>query len=291
MAPPAYHPYQMPLVQNSYTKAVEDSDMPKPQVNGQLESYDDWVEKLQQWLGRSDPMYRKANEAKMIFSTLPPWLKAIINALVAEATHDTRTAPTLKELWGFLEHRFHEYDPSRADERWGALTPRVVKGQVTLIKLEDFYAHWQCLLPLSHETRPHEIWEQLLSKLTGIKEKVVKQEAKNSPDRYVVDVSGLDPSPGRAPFEKELRKYSAQRCSTVPKIVSYSWPGLIVDCKDPSLQEWILQLNNTPHTRGYTMKVEQLTRRVKPEEIYALAHKSVSERELSNASIRETRRR
>ena len=38
MALPAYHPYQMPMVQNSYTKAVEDSDMPKPQFNGQLES-------------------------------------------------------------------------------------------------------------------------------------------------------------------------------------------------------------------------------------------------------------
>ena len=50
MAPPAYHPYQMPLVQNSYTKAVEDIDMPKPQFNGHLESYDEWVEKLQQWL-------------------------------------------------------------------------------------------------------------------------------------------------------------------------------------------------------------------------------------------------
>ena len=66
MAPPAYHPYQMPMVQNSYTKAVEDSDMPKPQFNGQLECYDEWVEKLQQWLGGCDPMYRKANEAKMI---------------------------------------------------------------------------------------------------------------------------------------------------------------------------------------------------------------------------------
>ena len=48
MAPPAYHPYQMPMVQNSYTKAVEDSDMPKPQFNGHLESYDEWVEKLEQ---------------------------------------------------------------------------------------------------------------------------------------------------------------------------------------------------------------------------------------------------
>ena len=51
MAPPVYHPYQMPMVQNSYTKAVQESDMPKPQFNGQLESYDKWVEKLQQWVG------------------------------------------------------------------------------------------------------------------------------------------------------------------------------------------------------------------------------------------------
>ena len=210
---------------------------------------------------------------------MPPWLNAIINARVAEATHHTRTAPTLKELWDFLEQRFHEYDPSRADERWRALTPRVVKGQVTLIDLEDFYARWQRLLPLSNETRPHVIREQLLSKLPWIKEKVVKQEAKNSPDSYVVDFSGLDPSPGRAPFEKELRKYSAQACTTVPEIVSYSGPGVIVDCKDPALQEWILKLNNTPHTPGYTMKVEQRRPRLKPAQIYALAHKSVSERE------------
>ena len=85
--------------------------MPKPQFNGQLECYDEWVERLQQWLGVCDPMYQKANEAKMILSTLPPWLKAIINARVAEATHHTRRAPTLKELWDFLEQRFHEYDP------------------------------------------------------------------------------------------------------------------------------------------------------------------------------------
>ena len=254
--------------------------MPKPQFNGQLESYDEWVDKLQQWLGWCDPIYRKANEAKMILSTLPPWLKAIINAWVAEAAHHTRTPPPpLKGLSDFLEQRFHEYDPSRADERWRALIPRVVKGQVTLINVEDFYARWQRLLPLSNETRPHVIREQLLSKLPWIKEKVVKQEAKNSSDSYVVDCSGLDPSPGRGPFEKEPEKYSAQRCTTVPDIVSYSGPGVIVDCKDPSLQEWILQLNNTPDTRGYTMKVEQGTPRLKPEEIYALAHKRVSERE------------
>ena len=40
-----------------------------------------------------------------------------------------------------------------------------------------------------------------------------------------------------------------------------------------------MKLNNTPHTRGYTMKVEQRRPRLKPAEIYALAHKSVSERE------------
>ena len=95
----------------------------------------------------------------------------------------TRAAPTLKELWDFLEQRFHEYDPSRADERWRALTPRVVKGQVTLIDLEDFYARWQRLLPLSNETGPGVIREQLLSKLPWIKEKVVKQEANEAVPR------------------------------------------------------------------------------------------------------------
>ena len=54
---------------------------------------------------------------------------------------------------------------------------------------------------------------------------------------------------------------------------------MIVDCKDPALQEWILKLNNTPHTRSYTMKVEQRRPRLKSEEIYALAHKCVLERE------------
>ena len=95
----------------------------------------------------------------------------------------------------------------------------------------------------------------------------------------MVDFSGLDPSPGRAPFENELRRYSAQRCTTVPEIVSYSRRGLIVDCKEPDLQEWILQLNNTPETSGYTMKVEQRSPRLKPEDIYALAHTDLSQRE------------
>ena len=75
---------------------------------------------------------------------------------------------------------------------------------MTLIDLEDFYARWQRLLPLSNETRLHVIREQLLSKLPWIKEKVVKQEARSSPDSYVVDFSGLDPSPGRTPFEEQL---------------------------------------------------------------------------------------
>ena len=224
--------------------------MPKLQLNGQLESYNEWVEKHQQWFGGCDPIYRKADEAKLILGILPPWLKGIINARVTEATQHTRTGPMLKEGWDFLEHRFHEYDPSRADERWRALTPREVKGQVTLIDLEDFYARWQRLLPLSNETRPHVIQEQLLSKLPWIKDKVVKQGAKNSPDSYVVDFSGLDPSHGHPPFENELRRYSAQRCTTVPQIVSFSGPAVINDCKEPFLQEWTLQLNNTPHTRG-----------------------------------------
>ena len=85
--------------------------MPQPQFNGHLESYNEWVEQLQQWWGGCDPIYQKANEAKMILSTLPPWLKGIINARVAEATHHTQKAPTVKELWDLLEQRFHEYDP------------------------------------------------------------------------------------------------------------------------------------------------------------------------------------
>ena len=47
----------------------------------------------------------------MILTTLPPWLKGIINTRLAEATQHTGTAPTLKELWDFLEQRIHEYDP------------------------------------------------------------------------------------------------------------------------------------------------------------------------------------
>ena len=75
------------------------------------------MEKLQQWLEGCDPIYRKANESKMIFSTSPLWPKGIINARIAEGTHNTQTAPTLKELWEFFEQPFHEYDPSKADDR------------------------------------------------------------------------------------------------------------------------------------------------------------------------------
>ena len=98
----------------------------------------------------------------------------------------------------------------------------MVKGQVTLIDLEDFYARWQRLLHLSNQTRSPMIRKQVLSKLPQIKKKVVKREAKNSQGSYVVDFSGLDPSLNRAPFEKELRKYSAQRSTTFAGIVSYS---------------------------------------------------------------------
>ena len=54
---------------------------------------------------------------------------------------------------------------------------------------------------------------------------------------------------------------------------------MIVDCKDPYLQERVLQLNNTRQPNGYTRKVEQRRPRLKPEDIYALAHKDVSDRE------------
>ena len=92
------------------------------------------------------------------------------------ATHTNGSHP--KRIVGFTEQRFHEYDPSRANERWRALTPRLVIGQVTLIDLEDFYARWQRLLPLSNETPPQVIWEQLLSQLPWIKEKVVETRPK-----------------------------------------------------------------------------------------------------------------
>ena len=150
---------------------------------------------------------------------------------------------------------------------------------MSLIDLEEFYTRWQCLLPLRNKTWPHVIREQLISKHPLIKEKVVEKEAKNSQGSCVTDCSGLDPSPGCARIEKELRKYCPQRCTTVSEMVSYSGPGTMIGCKDPYLQEWVWQLSNTPDTNGYTMKVEQGRPRLKPEDIYALAHKDVSKRE------------
>ena len=82
MVPPAHQSCEVPMVQNSYAKAVKNSDMPPLHFNGPLENYNEWVEKLQQWLGGCDPTYRKANEARMIWSSLPPWLKGIINTRV-----------------------------------------------------------------------------------------------------------------------------------------------------------------------------------------------------------------
>ena len=95
--------------------------MPPPHFNGQLENHDGWVEKLQQWFGGCDPTYRKANEARMILSTLPPWLKRIINTGVAEATQHTRTAPTLKEsctLWNTGSTNMTPQGPMNGGEPW-----------------------------------------------------------------------------------------------------------------------------------------------------------------------------
>ena len=39
-----------------------------------------------------------------------------------------------------------------------------------------------------------------------------------------------------------------------------------------------MKLNNTPQTNGYTMKVDEHRPFLKPEDIYALAHKDVSKR-------------
>ena len=108
-------------------------------------------------------------------------------------------------MWHFLVLRIQEYDLSRPDEQWRALTPQVCQGQVSLIDMEVFYTRWQRLLPLSNKTRPHVIREQLLSKLWWIKEKVSEKEVKNSQCRCVVDLSGLDPLPGCAPFENETQ--------------------------------------------------------------------------------------
>ena len=56
----------------------------------------------------------------------------------------------------------------------------MVRAQVSLIDSEEFYTCWQPLLPLSNKTRPHVIWEQLLSKLPWIKEKVVKKRPRTA---------------------------------------------------------------------------------------------------------------
>ena len=63
--------------------------MPTP-----LQSYYKWVEKLHQCLGRCDAAYSKTNEARLILRTLPPWLKRIITAMVAEGTQHQPTAST-----------------------------------------------------------------------------------------------------------------------------------------------------------------------------------------------------
>ena len=128
-------------------------------------------------------------------------------------------------MWDFMENCYHEYDPSRADERWRALAPRVFKGKVSLIDSEGFYSRWQRLLPLTNETRPHVIRERLLGKLPWIKVKVVEKEAKLSQGSCTVDFSGLDPSPDRTPFENELKRYCSLQSPKVPEIVFYAGPG------------------------------------------------------------------
>ena len=72
MAPPSYHPYQIPIVQNDYTKAVENSHMPPPHFDGEQGSKANLVEKLHQWLGVCDPTYTKVNKSRMNLRTLPP---------------------------------------------------------------------------------------------------------------------------------------------------------------------------------------------------------------------------
>ena len=45
-------------------------------------------------MGECDPTYPKATKARMILSTLHPWLKEIINTRVAEPSQHTQTAAT-----------------------------------------------------------------------------------------------------------------------------------------------------------------------------------------------------
>ena len=64
-----------------------------------------------------------------------------------------------------------------------------------------------------------------------------------------------------------------------PKLCLMRGRRVIVDCKDPYLLEWMLKPNNTPHANGHTINVEQRRRRLKPEDIYALAYKEIRKRE------------
>ena len=66
---------------------------------------------------------------------------------------------------------------------------------------------------------------------------------------------------------------------------------MIVDWKDPSLMKQLLGLNNTPHTNGYRMKVQQRRTPLKYHEIYALAYKDLGRERPSNVSAEETRGR
>ena len=69
------------------------------------------MEKLQQWWGRCDITFTKAKEARMILSTLPPWLKGIINTRVAKVSQQTRMAPTFKELLYFWNNASKSMTP------------------------------------------------------------------------------------------------------------------------------------------------------------------------------------
>ena len=60
--------------------------------------------------------------------------------------------------------------------------PKNCKRQVSLLDFEDVIAHWHPFLPMRNETRPDVIREQLVSMLPWIKEKVVYNEAKISPN-------------------------------------------------------------------------------------------------------------
>ena len=92
------------MVQKSYTKAVENSDMPPPHFNGKLENYAEWVEKLQQWSGVCDPTYTKANEARMILSILPTWLRG--SSTLESPSHSRHTyGPQPQRLVGLFATR------------------------------------------------------------------------------------------------------------------------------------------------------------------------------------------